>query len=284
MVIYRFHDETDMAHPGTAETVRKITKQFFWGSMHQEVAKYVKNFTVCRLIKSSKQDPAPQRPRSPKAPWEMLSLDVLGPYPEARSTKHRYILLIEDVFTKWVEAFTFSQVKVVNVTDTLIKEIFPRYGYPKTEVADNGPVFVGKRLKQLCEKYRIEQHFSAVYHQQANPVERRCQELKKVLKVLLLSERANKWADKLPTALAVLRSRQNRATGPTPASLVLGYDLPLPGEWHTKWALHRQRQSKEQDQKKQTQKAYENQQNFMIKHIQAKNNLQRFHSALEIKY
>jgi len=118
--------------------------------------------------------------------------------------------------------------------------------------------------------YRIEQHFSAVYHQQANPVERRCQELKKVLKVLLLSERANKWAEKLPTALAVLRSRQNRATGQTPASLVLGYDLPLPGEWHTKWALHRQLQTKEQDQKQQHQKAYENQQNFDDKIYPAK--------------
>lgn len=51
--------------------------------------------------------------------------------------------------------------------------------------------------------------------------------------------RANLWERKLPKALQVLRSRTNRATGKSPAEIILGHNLLCPGEWKTKWAQQR---------------------------------------------
>lgn len=41
-------------------------------------------------------------------------------------------------------------------------------------------------------------------------------------------------------ALQVLRTRKNAATGETPSAIILGYELPVPGEWQSQWSKKRQ--------------------------------------------
>lgn len=252
-VIHRFHDANDIGHPGTAETTRQISKKFFWSGMVRSVGQYISNCIVCCIGKTQqKQRTAPQRPHSPSFPWVMISLDVLGPYPNDFRTRHRFILIVEDVFSKWIEAFPLGRVEARDVVKILQTQIFARYGLPKSLVSDNGPVFCSKLLRDLCEENKISHVFSAIYHQRANPVERRCQELKKVLRILLLDEPLSKWEEKLTTALQILRGRRNRATGLSPASIVLGYELPLPGEWQTKCTKNRTLQSKNERRRRNT--------------------------------
>jgi len=91
--------------------------------------------------------------------------DVLGPYPEAALTKNKYIVVVEDVFTKWVEAFTAHKYRAKNVVEILQKEIFARYGVPKFLVSDNDAVFINNQMEKMCQSQGIRQLFSAIYHQ-----------------------------------------------------------------------------------------------------------------------
>lgn len=239
-LIHIYHDIEDSAHPGKAETNRKIGEHYFWGCMYSDIKNYVNNCVVCSLAKTRQLQPdAPLHARSPTKPFEMISLDVLGPYPEAVGTANRYILIIEDVFSKWVEAQPLKEVKSRQLLEVLETHVTSRYGYPRVIVSDNGGVFISNDMRRFCETHDIQQLFSSTSHQQANPVERRVQELKKVLKVLLMNSRESYWERKLSKALQVLRSRVNRATGQSPAQIILGHDLPCPGEWRTKWGQHR---------------------------------------------
>lgn len=160
----------------------------------------------------------------------MLSIDVLGPYPETR-LKNKYVLIVTDVFSKWTEARAYPAVSGKTVVDFLEDEIILRYGPPKTIISDNGSIFKGVTLTNWCEKQHIDQRFSPIYHQQANPTERRVQELKKTLRTLMLGKQQNTWDKHLTKALYVLRTRSNAATGMTPAKAILGYELPKNGEW-----------------------------------------------------
>ena len=235
-LLYAFHDHREKAHPGTEETYQQLARYYYWGYMRRDVEKYVRQCIICSACKTQqRQRAAPMLARSPEYPFQMISIDLLGPYPEALRTKNRYILLAEDVFSKWVEAKTYEEVTLQDVIRFIRDEVIARYGTPQVLVTDNGKIFTGRRLEEFCEENRIEHRFSSVYHQRANPVERRVQELKKVLKVLLYQRRDILWEQELPKALQVLRSRINRATGETPASIVLGYELPVPGAWTQKW-------------------------------------------------
>ncbi|CAH1183263.1 unnamed protein product [Ceutorhynchus assimilis] len=64
-------------------------------------------------------------------------------------------------------------------------------------------------------------------------IERRNQELKKVLRTLLVGKSEKKWDLYLDKALRTLRSRKNLATDMTPARALLGYELADSGEWLT---------------------------------------------------
>lgn len=265
-VIHRFHDAEDIGHPGTAETVRRISEKFFFGTMAKTVSKYIGKCIICRVAKTQqKQETAPMTPRIPKFPWEMISMDLLGPFPEAAITKNRFVLVIEDVFSKWTEAFSADKFDSKDLERILSKEIFARYGPPKYLVSDNGSIFVSGRMEKMCEKQGIRQLFSAVRHQRANPVERRCQELKKVLRILLVGKAENQWENQLTTAIKILRSRINRATGHSPASIVLGYELPMPGEWKVQWNKFRRTQKSAHQRRRRNRKIRAKQLEFVKK-------------------
>jgi transposase InsO family protein len=239
-LLYAYHDHFAKAHPGIDETFEQLARRYYWGYMRKKVAEYVGNCVVCSACKKQqRQKAAPMLARSPEFPFQMISVDMLGPYPDALRTKKRYILFATDVFSKWVEAKPYDEVTTRDVVGFLRDEVIARYGTPQILVSDNAKIFTGRRMNEFCERNRIEQRFSSIYHQRANPVERRVQELKKVLKVLLYEKRDIHWEQELPRTLQVLRSRINRATGETPASIVLGYELPCPGEWTQKWATAR---------------------------------------------
>lgn len=241
-LIHVYHDLEDHAHPGITETHRQISERYFWGYMYREITAYINRCIPCSLTKPRQsQAVAPLHARSPKRPFEMLSIDILGPYPESAINKNRFIVLIEDVFSKWVEALPMKEVHARHLLQAIEELVTSRYGYPKVIVTDNGRVFVSALMRNFCEEHDIQHLFSSIYHQRANPVERRVQELKKVLRVLLYNTREVLWEKKLPKALQVLRSRSNRATGVSPAEIILGRPIACPGEWRTKW-YHSQRQ------------------------------------------
>lgn len=65
-VIHRFHDAEDAGHPGTAETVRKISRKFFFGAMAKQVgAVYLSRETVlfAKLPKHSRDKKPPHKGR-----------------------------------------------------------------------------------------------------------------------------------------------------------------------------------------------------------------------------
>lgn len=238
-VLYAFHDAPEVAHPGVAETSTLISERFYWRRMSRDIQDYIKNCIVCSVTKTHQRAPnAPLRSRTPKYPFQMLSLDILGPYPLTRR-KNRYIIFCEDVFSKWVEAQAYYEAKTPQLCQFLTDSVFSRYGVPEVIVTDQGRQFCSNKMDEFCQNYGITQLFSAAYHQQANPAERRIQEFKKVMKILSRGDSSKGWDKHISNALQVLRSRRNRSTGQTPAKLVLGYELPRPKEWETAYAKQR---------------------------------------------
>lgn len=232
-VIRFYHDSPEFAHPGRDETVRLIFRKYYFKNLTKTVGEYVKNCLVCKLTKKRQvQKMAPLESHTSTHCFQKISIDILGPYNTTRKGR-KYILCVEDIFSKWVEAESFACIEGRDVVKFLKDNIFYRFGVPDTIISDNGPQFKSKTYRQLCNQYKINTLFTPTYHQQSNPVERRNQEIKKILRILLLGKPDNQWDVYLPEALGILRTRKNAATGVTPAIALLGYELPGAGEWNT---------------------------------------------------
>ena len=70
----------------------------------------------------------PQEPQAPlgtitaEYPFQKLSWDIMGPLPTS-SKGHCYILVLTDLFTKWVEAFPLLSTESTMLATVLVDEI-----------------------------------------------------------------------------------------------------------------------------------------------------------------
>lgn len=138
-MLAHFHDDPLAGHPGIAETLRVISQNYYWPTRRGDTEDYVRQCTVCQLFKHGPRLPkAPLHHRVPTTAFEVISIDLMGPYPRSKNG-NRYVITVMDLFTKWLEAYPIPKVTTTIITRRLENEFFMRYGYARMVISDNGP-------------------------------------------------------------------------------------------------------------------------------------------------
>ncbi|GFV25104.1 hypothetical protein TNCV_1006981 [Trichonephila clavipes] len=186
----------------------------------------VKNCPDCIKYKASNQKPSGllQTP-VPAQRFETLAIDLFGPLPESKDGK-RWILIIEDCTTKWVELFALPNATAKECAITLIEEVLLRYGIPRRLISDNGTQFVSAVMQQICYLLNINQSLIPVYHPKAIPVERKNRDLKP-RRAILVEDKHDCWSEKLPFIRFALSTAKCETTGQTAAFLNFGREREL---------------------------------------------------------
>jgi hypothetical protein len=128
------------------------------------------------------------------------------------------ILVVTDLFTRWVETFPVKGATTKTTVKLLENEVFCRWGYPQAAITDNGTQFKSNGFKRACHRWRIRHWPTANYYPRANPTERRNQEIKKLLP-------DQPWDRHLQKGRFNIRRCRNAAIGQSPSHLLMGYDL-----------------------------------------------------------
>lgn len=87
-------------------------------------------------------------------PFTRLQLDFIELPPVGRL---RYVLVIECLFSRWVEAYPTRRNDGITVAKLLLREFIPRFGFPVTFESDRGTHFVNSIIAQICTALKIEQ-------------------------------------------------------------------------------------------------------------------------------
>ena len=104
----------------------------------------------------------------------------MGPFPA--SFGNIYILLAVDYVSKWVEATAYPMNDANTVVGFLQRNIFSRFGTPKTIFSDRRSHFLNKVFDKLMGRYGIKHIMSLAYHPQTNgQAEISNREIKKIL-------------------------------------------------------------------------------------------------------
>ena len=159
-------------------------------------------------------------------PWHTIGIDVMGPFP-ITSRRKRFLLVIVDYFTRWVEVFPMRTTTSVDIAQILINEVCTRFGMPTFLLSDNGPQFVSNLFQSFCETLGIKQKFTANYHPQTNMTERVNRTLKPIMAIFAQS-RPKSWDKEIQKVAFALRTSINETTGETPAFMMFGRDPKLP--------------------------------------------------------
>ena len=115
-------------------------------------------------------------------PFSMWGMDVIGPITPKASNGHRFIFVVIDYFTKWVEAALYASVTKSVVARFIKREIICRYGLPERIISDNGLNLNNDMVAEVCAQFKIKHHNSVPYRPKMNgAVEAANKNVKKII-------------------------------------------------------------------------------------------------------
>ena len=112
------------------------------------------------------------------------------------------ILVVSDYFTKWAEAFALPDHKAITVADTLVTEMFLRYGTPRIIHSDQAAEFQSKLMKELYALLDIQQTRTAPYRPQSDGLIERLNRTILAMLSKLYADNPEDWDDHLPYVMS----------------------------------------------------------------------------------
>ena len=80
----------------------------------------------------------------------------MGPLPQT-SSGNKYIVVVTDLFSKWVEAFPVKSTDTETLASLLVTEIVCRYGVPSYLHSDQGANLTSNLMAAVCKHLGIAQ-------------------------------------------------------------------------------------------------------------------------------
>ncbi|XP_073459965.1 protein NYNRIN-like [Aquarana catesbeiana] len=227
-MIYIVHDLPTGGHQGSEKTGERLKNIDWWPSMMTDVKQYCDNCIVCAQVNPApRKINAPLRIRLKEGPWNALQMDYMGPLP-VTSRNNRYILVVTDLFSKWVEIFPTKSNTAQTTAKILVEQVFSRWGLPASIESDQGTHFTGKMVKTCLEMLGVEQKFHIPYHPESSgQVERANRQIKTMLKKFVHINGKN-WDNLLPLLAMAIRATPSYATRLTPFEVLTGRQMRLP--------------------------------------------------------
>ena len=211
------HDSRTDGHPGCYKTTELITRNYWWPGIHFDVRKYVTGCDTCQRTKAHRSKPkAPLNPNEvPSAPWEVVSVDLIGELPESEG--HNAICVFVDRFSKQIHAVPTSvEVTALGMARLYRDHVFRHHGIPRKFIHDRGPQFESNFMRELYKLLGIEGNPSTAYHPQTDgQTERINQEIEQYLRIFI-NYHQNDWADWLALAEFSYNNREQSSTGYSP--------------------------------------------------------------------
>lgn len=236
LLIKNNHDPPSAGHPGPERTLGRIRQKYHWYGMRQDVEWYVKQCASCAATKHGNRSiRAHLQQYHAGCPMERIHMDILGPFPES-DRGNKYILVIMDQFTKWVEAYPVPDQSAETTARTLVMECLSKIGAPLAIHTDQGRNFESGLFKGICRLFQIAKTRTTPYHPASNgQVERFNRTLLQMLRCYV-HENHRDWDVYLPLLTSAYRAVPHSTTGFSPNRMMLGREVNMPGDLNTEQA------------------------------------------------
>ncbi|KAB0803020.1 hypothetical protein PPYR_05206 [Photinus pyralis] len=211
-----------LGHFGAYKTWRALKSELWWNNMSRDVKRYIQGCEICQKTKHCVMSNPPLRPIVPKTKGELVALDLYGPLPTSRGGV-TFILVLLDVFTKYVKFYALKKATTRSCLNRIIKSYFVDINIPKNILSDHGTQFKSPKWKESLESFNIKVKFSSVRHPQSNPSERIMKELGRMCRAYC-ADQHTRWAYELANFENLLNSVIHETTGFSPIELQFGSD------------------------------------------------------------
>lgn len=221
-VVLKMHD---IAHPGIRATIHLVGERFVWPGMRKDIKQIVTRCVKCQLNKVQRHTKSTIEKIPVTKRFAHVHLDIVGQLPSSKG--NNFVLTMIDRFTRWPEAVPISDSTAPRVAEAFITHWVSRFGVPESVTTDLGRQFESKLFAELMNILGITHLRTTSYHPQSSGILERWH---RALKASIKCRANESWSDELPLILLAHRNQVKEDIGVTPAQLVLGTAVTLPGE------------------------------------------------------
>ena len=226
-ILHGVHEDVGGGHFGVEKTVAKLKERFYWPGHFNDVQSWCATCSKCIARKTTPpHGRAPLQPVKVQYPMEMIAVDIMGPFPQ-NEHGNCYILVAEDYFTKWLEAWAIPNQEAKTVACKLLNEMFYRFSLPDRLHSDQGRQFESKIIEQLCKLLQIQKTRTTPYHPQGDGlVERANRTILSMLATVV--ENHKDWESHLRATCMAYNTSIQSTTGYSPFFLMFGRKARIP--------------------------------------------------------
>ncbi|GFQ84500.1 retrovirus-related Pol polyprotein from transposon opus [Trichonephila clavata] len=164
-ILQMSHEIPLAGHLGEQKTKQRIKYSFFWPSLKRDVKTYCEACKPCQLRRTvTYRDRIPIQPIvRPNNPFEVWSVDCIGPLEPRSRRGHEYIVCAIDLCSRWAEAIPTKNITAKTTCEVLMK-FFCQTGFPKTICTDQGINFTAQLTQAFQDVLGVSPRFSTPGH------------------------------------------------------------------------------------------------------------------------
>ena len=222
-LLLEYHTTPTGGHAGIAKTLARISKNYSWPGIREDVKQFVTNCLDCQMTKYETQKeagllcPLPV----PRRPWEDLSLDFIVGLPPYQG--HTTILVVVDRFSKGIHLGTLPAAHTTYMVATLfINVVVKIHGVPRSLVSDRDPLFLSHFWQELFRASGTHLRMSYAYHPQSDGQTEVINRIVEQYLCAFMHRRPHKWGKLLPWIEWSHNTSWNAGTGSTPYEVTFG--------------------------------------------------------------
>ena len=142
-------------HMATDKMIHLFKSRFIWTNMETDIRKWVR---ACHKCTEHKRYQPHQhgllQPITSASPFHTVGADIAGPF--LRSTGgYRYILVVIDYFTNWVEAVPLKSISAEDTASAFFSAVISRHGCPEILRIDMGTIHIKPKKKRFSVWFSV---------------------------------------------------------------------------------------------------------------------------------
>ena len=217
------------SHLGFLRTWYLLKSKYYWKGMYKMLFKFVQACNVCQFSNSrcAKMPGPMQLVEPPLKPFERIGIDFVGPFPTTYAHNNKYILVIIDHLTRYVEAKACKAADAKSAISALKECVIFRHSCPSEILCDNGSSFRSSEFAEFCKKYGMKILFTTSYHPNTNGI---CERVNGTIKRTIgkmVNEKHNDWNKYLSKSIFSINITMHKVTKFSPFYLLHGREPNL---------------------------------------------------------